>query len=99
MRDHWLLLLFDGCTPDQGGLVLLMLWRAWIVQNYITCNLGSANLIESIHFLLSYRNIVLQVRQNDMPTDTNGKGLKGRNGCPLVFLHLTTGGRRSGLPR
>lgn len=88
MRDHWplpddqlitrtgpqwLLLLLDRCTAEQGDLLMLVLWRAWTVHNDITHNLGSNSITNSVHFLLNYREVLLQVRQNRQTVDGKGK--------------------------
>ncbi|KAJ1268193.1 hypothetical protein BS78_07G118500 [Paspalum vaginatum] len=68
----WLLLLLDRCTKEQRNLLRLMLWHTWTVHNNLTHNSGPIGTYDSIHFLINYRDILLQSPDKQVP-DEKGK--------------------------
>ncbi|KAJ1284070.1 hypothetical protein BS78_03G175400 [Paspalum vaginatum] len=68
----WLLLLLHRCTKEQRNLLRLLLWHTWTVHNYLTHNSGHIGTYDSIHFLINYRDILLQSQYKQVP-DEKGK--------------------------
>lgn len=60
--EDWLLFLLDSCPECQRASILLLLWRAWFVHNNITHNSGHPSVEESVGFLLSYCDSIMQCR-------------------------------------
>jgi hypothetical protein len=53
---------------------MMLLWRAYTLHNNMTHASGHTSISDSVFFLLTFRESLLQVRQQEPTVDAKGKG-------------------------
>jgi hypothetical protein len=72
MDSEWLLHLLDGKTEIVRVMILMTLWRIWHCRNEVIHHKPAPPIESSRHFLCSYPESVLMIKQ--LPTNDLSKG-------------------------